>query len=147
MKNTIVDVRVGMCTLCTTCFVGQTGNRCKHQSACAELGIFVLPQQIQLTEKVKRRIAVLAVGEKAPPSTFYRPLMPPTASPKNQPFTSTTMHPPFFCRPRITMMSFIKMAMRTAKPSQCFCRPRIIMISLSRHMSFIKMAMRAANIC
>lgn len=63
-----VDLTIGMCSWTQ----GETGAICKHQTACAEHSMTVVPQMFLLNNKNRHWLAVLAVGiEKAPNETFF----------------------------------------------------------------------------
>lgn len=63
-----VDITIGMCS----CTKGENGVICKHQTACAEHSMTVVPQMFVLNSKNRQWLAVLAIGkEKAPDETFF----------------------------------------------------------------------------
>ncbi|XP_050699733.1 uncharacterized protein LOC126987091 [Eriocheir sinensis] len=67
-----VDMQTGFCE----CVVGQTGSLCKHQAACAEHSMVVLPQVFTATSENRRWLASVAVGEeKTPPASFFEGLL------------------------------------------------------------------------
>lgn len=66
-----VDLNIGICT----CIRGNTGAICKHQVACANQGMTVVPQMLLLNSSSRHRLAVLALGEeKSPPEGFFKSL-------------------------------------------------------------------------
>ncbi|KAK3895449.1 hypothetical protein Pcinc_000791 [Petrolisthes cinctipes] len=63
-----VDLTSGMCS----CVQGENVALCKHQTACGEHSMTVVPQVFVLTSQSLQWMAVLAVGEeKAPKDTFF----------------------------------------------------------------------------
>ena len=54
-----VDLSIGMCT----CPVGNTGGRCKHQIACAEINLTFSPQIYRGTADQKQLLAYVAHGQ------------------------------------------------------------------------------------
>lgn len=74
-----VDLETGFCE----CNVGENGSLCKHQAACAEHSMTILPQVFTATSKNRRWLASVAVGEdKTPPESFFRGLLEPQLSNK-----------------------------------------------------------------
>ena len=64
-----VDLNIGICT----CIKGNNGAVCKHQVACANHGMTVLPQMLVLNSSTRHWLAVLALGEeKAPTESFFK---------------------------------------------------------------------------
>ena len=70
VKTYVVDIVKGFCS----CFVGATGACCKHQIAVAEQQKRCLPNVPVLTASQKQELAMLALGEKAPPVDFFEDL-------------------------------------------------------------------------
>lgn len=69
-----VDLEAGFCE----CNVGENGSLCKHQAACAEYSMTVLPQVFTATSENSRWLASVAVSEdKTPPESFFRGLLEP----------------------------------------------------------------------
>lgn len=67
-----VDLVTGFCE-CTT---GENGSLCKHQAACADYSMTVLPQVFTATTENRRWLASVAVGdEKIQPESFFRGLL------------------------------------------------------------------------
>lgn len=62
-----VDLNIGICT----CTKGNNGAICKHQVACANHGMTVLPQMLVLNSSSRHRLAVLALGEEKAPKEFF----------------------------------------------------------------------------
>lgn len=70
-----VDLVTGFCE----CTAGENGSLCKHQAACADYSMTVLPQVFTATTENRRWLASVAVGdEKVPPEGFFRGLLEPT---------------------------------------------------------------------
>ena len=70
-----VDLQAGFCE----CTVGENGSLCKHQVACAEYSMTVLPQVFTATSENRRWLASVAVGDaNTPPESFFRGLVEPT---------------------------------------------------------------------
>lgn len=63
----IVDISVGMCT----CIKGENGTTCKHQTACAEYSMTVLPHLSKLNVQNRQWLAALAVGKDAGPGGSF----------------------------------------------------------------------------
>lgn len=78
--NTVVydvDVQKGFCS----CHSGLTGACCKHQIAAAETAGVKLPNiPVALTSEDRYQLAVMAVGDKAPPASFFETLRPKDAN-------------------------------------------------------------------
>ena len=78
--NTVVydvDVQKGFCS----CHSGLTGACCKHQIAAADTVGIKLPNiPIAVTPEDRYQLAVLAVGDKAPPASFFETLRPKDAN-------------------------------------------------------------------
>ena len=74
--NTVVydvDIQKGFCS----CHSGLCGACCKHQIAAAESVGAKLPNiPVALTSEDRYQLAVLAVGDKAPPASFFETLKP-----------------------------------------------------------------------
>ena len=66
-----VDLNTGFCE----CTAGENGCVCKHQIACAELSMTVLPQMFVSTPANRRWLASIAVGEENVPEVFFKGLL------------------------------------------------------------------------
>jgi len=71
-----VDVQRGFCS----CHSGLTGACCKHQIAAVETVGVKLPNIPVALAPDDRQLAVLAVGDKAPPASFFATLRPTDAA-------------------------------------------------------------------
>jgi hypothetical protein len=65
-----VDISVGICM----CEVGKHGKFCKHQARILKCFSLLHPNTPVVTAEARHRIAVVALGDKAEPLSFYQPL-------------------------------------------------------------------------
>lgn len=70
-KEYEVDLNTGMCT----CIKGENGAICKHQVACADFSMTVVPQVFIMTSESRQWLVALALGpDNAPNERFFKSL-------------------------------------------------------------------------
>lgn len=70
-REYVVDLTTGMCS----CTKGENGAICKHQIACADNSMMVVPQIFVMTSESWQWLAALALGpEKTPKESFFKHL-------------------------------------------------------------------------
>lgn len=70
-KEYEVDLPTGMCS----CTKGENGAICKHQVACADYSMTVVPQMLVMTNESRQWLVALALGpDKAPNESFFKKL-------------------------------------------------------------------------